>query len=207
MHTQRQTNRFVMQRFPLNVKPLSELWLRYMCVLVCVCMGYSPWLFQRMLHSQETGVTQSGQLLHPFFQRINDLVLLKFLILINHLLIKHKHCHFLEGQRQQLTLTLFSPTETPGVGISQLTSTSAQAQSVVHPCKSKLLRIGHGLVKGRLTHTHTHLFGGLLGAIVDPPAQARTPTGNMSSNLKLPCHWVAHDSAGDIRRHLCDGAF
>ena len=54
---------------------------------------------------------------------------------------------------------------------------------------------------------HTDLFGGLLGAVVDPPAQARTPAGNVSSNLKLPRHRVAHDSAGDVRRHLCDGAF
>lgn len=56
-------------------------------------------------------------------------------------------------------------------------------------------------------YQHTNLFGGLLGAVIDPPAQARTPAGNMSSNLKLPCHRVAHDSAGDICRHLGDGAF
>lgn len=52
----------------------------------------------------------------------------------------------------------------------------------------------------------THLFSGLLGAVVDPPAQARTPAGNVPSNLKLTCHRVAHDSTGDICRHLGDSA-
>lgn len=71
-----------------------------------------------MLYSQETGVTQSGQLLHPFFQRINDLVLLKFLILVNHLLIKHKNCHFLKGGKtniKALKFTFSSPKATPDV--------------------------------------------------------------------------------------------
>lgn len=48
-----------------------------------------------MLHCEETGVTQSGQLLNAFLQRVNYLVLLKLLIFVNHLLVKHKHCHFL----------------------------------------------------------------------------------------------------------------
>lgn len=52
----------------------------------------------------------------------------------------------------------------------------------------------------------THLFSGLLGAIVDPPAQARSPAGNVATDLKLTCHRVAHDSTGDICRHLGDGA-
>ena len=81
-----------------------------------------------MLHSQETGVTQSGQLLHTSFQRINDLVLLKFLILVNHLLIKHKHCHFLEGSKTNdkvLKLVLSSPTITSDVESPQLTSSTA----------------------------------------------------------------------------------
>ncbi|KAG7225688.1 hypothetical protein INR49_012274 [Caranx melampygus] len=41
----------------------------------------------------------------------------------------------------------------------------------------------------------------------DPPAHARTPAGNMSSNLKLSCHRIAHDSTGDICCHLSDSAF
>lgn len=62
-----------------------------------------------MLHSQESWVTQSGQLLHPFFQGVDDLVLLKFLILVNHLFIKHKHCHFLEGREQTaIIITIIS---------------------------------------------------------------------------------------------------
>lgn len=127
-----------------------------------------------MLHSQETGVTQSGQLLHAFFQRIDNLILLKFLVLIDHLLIEHKHRHFLDGgSKTNMALTL-------------------------------ALSSGKSLLKSKL---HTYLFGGLLGAVVDPPAQARTPAGNMSSNLELPRHWVAHDSTGDISRHLGDGAF
>lgn len=60
-----------------------------------------------MLHSQETGVTQSGQLLHSFFQRLDYLVLLELLILINHLLIEHKHCHFLEGLKPNSSEHIF----------------------------------------------------------------------------------------------------
>lgn len=55
-----------------------------------------------MLHSQEAGVTQSGQLLHPSFQRVDDLVFLEFLILIDHLLIKHKHRHLLNIKHKLL---------------------------------------------------------------------------------------------------------
>ena len=58
--------------------------------------------------------------------------------------------------------------------------------------------------KQTLPHPHTHLFGGLLGAIVDPPAQAGPPAGDVATHLKLPCHRVAHDSAGDVGGHLGD---
>lgn len=66
-----------------------------------------------------------------------------------------------------------------------------------------------GLVRERetLTDTHTHLFGGLLGAIIDPPAQAGTAACNVSPDLKLPCHRVTHNSASDIGCHLSDSAF
>ena len=57
------------------------------------------------------------------------------------------------------------------------------------------------------THTHTHLFGGLLGAVVDPPAEARPPAGDVAAHLEFPRHWVAHDGAGDVGRHLGDGTF
>lgn len=60
---------------------------------------------------------------------------------------------------------------------------------------------GHGK-----DNTHTHLFRGLLCAIVDPPAHARTPASDVPPDLELTCHRVAHDSAGDIRRHLGDSA-
>lgn len=65
----------------------------------------------------------------------------------------------------------------------------------------------HLFIHVSCSDVNTHLFGGLLGAIVDPPTQARTPAGNMSSNLKLPCHRIAHDSTCDICCHLSDGAF
>lgn len=60
------------------------------------------------------------------------------------------------------------------------------------------------LITGRTTHTH--LFCGLLCAIVDPPAHARTPASNVPPDLELTCHRVAHDSTGDICRHLGDSA-
>lgn len=49
-----------------------------------------------MLHREETGVTQSCELLNASLKRVNDLVLLKLLVLVNHFLVKHKHSHFLE---------------------------------------------------------------------------------------------------------------
>ena len=57
------------------------------------------------------------------------------------------------------------------------------------------------------THRHTHLFGGLLSAIVDPPTQAGPPAGDVAAHLKLPRHRVAHDGTGDVGGHLGDGTF
>lgn len=51
-----------------------------------------------------------------------------------------------------------------------------------------------------------HLFGWFLGAIIDPPAHARAPAGNMSANFKLTRHRVPHDSAGDVCSHLGNSA-
>ena len=63
-----------------------------------------PRLLQWVLDSEQTRMTQSGELLHTSLQRLNDLVLVKLLILLHHLFIKHKHSHLLEEQtiRQEL---------------------------------------------------------------------------------------------------------
>lgn len=124
-----------------------------------------------MLHSQKTGVTKSGQLLHPSFQRVNDLVFLELLIFIDHLLIKYKHCHFLKHQ----------------------------TQTIIIDGSSSWLALAAWRVN--------HLFCRFLGAIIDPPAHARAPAGNMSANFKLTRHRVTHDSAGDICSHLGNSAF
>ena len=58
---------------------------------------YAPRLFQRVLHRQQAGVSKAGELLHPSFQRVDDLVFVKLLVLVNHLLFEHKHSHFLWG--------------------------------------------------------------------------------------------------------------
>lgn len=75
-----------------------------LCECISVHLWYSPRLFQRMLHGQEAGMTQPGQLLHPSLQGIDDLVLLELLILVDHFLIKHKHSYFLKSDTKKIRM-------------------------------------------------------------------------------------------------------